>query len=50
MNKEKEKITTTIQSSAAMQQTYACGKANFFFPVNKEEEIEEEEDKVVEEG
>ena len=33
-----EEITTTIQSSAAIQQTYTCRKANCFFPVNKEEE------------
>ena len=46
-----EEITTARQSSAAMQQTYAHGKGNCFFPVNKEEEEkeEEEEDKEVEE-
>ena len=50
MNLEVEEITTTRQSSAAMQQTYTHGKGKCFFPVNKEEEEkEEEEDKEVEE-
>ena len=50
VNLEVEEITTTRQSSAAMQQTYTRGKGNCFFPVNKEEEEKEkEEDKEVEE-
>ena len=47
---EEVDIRTTMQSSAAMQQTYTRGKGNCFFPVNKEEEEKEkEEDKEVEE-
>ena len=47
---EVEEITTTGQSSVAMQQMYTHGKGNCFFPVNKEEEEKvEEEHKEVEE-
>ena len=46
--KEEKEITTTMQSSTAMQQSCTFAEGNCFFPVNKEEkekkeEVEEEE-------
>ena len=45
---EEEEITTTIQSSPAMQQSFTRGQGNCFFPVNKVEENRKEEEEKVE--
>ena len=35
---EEEEITATLQSSAAIQQSFTHGQGNCFFPVNKVED------------